>query len=110
MQYLEKQLVFSDSLDRFDQVGGDGVGQPMPLLDFLQIKRGNKHIHYSKQQQLILNLKLHFIIHEAVLVVTYIKVRSSMFQDELSGVGLVLTVVHIHLELISLSRGKTPVL
>lgn len=27
-----------------------------------------------------------------------------MFQDELSGVRFVLTVVHIHLELISLSR------
>lgn len=27
-----------------------------------------------------------------------------MFQDELSGVGLILTVVHIHLELISLNR------
>lgn len=32
---LEEKLVLSDSLDRFNQVGGDGVGKAMPLLDFL---------------------------------------------------------------------------
>lgn len=33
--YLEKELVFSDSLDWFDQVRGDGVSKAMSLLDFL---------------------------------------------------------------------------
>lgn len=37
--YLEKQLVFSDSLDWFDQVRGDGVSKAMSLLDFLQNKQ-----------------------------------------------------------------------
>lgn len=36
-------------------------------------------------------------------VVTYIEVCSSMFEDELCGVGFVLTVADIHLELVSLS-------
>lgn len=35
MLYLEKELVFCDSLDWFDQVRGDGVGKAMSLLDFL---------------------------------------------------------------------------
>lgn len=42
MLYLEKELVFSDSLDWFDQVRGDGVGQAMSLLDFLKIKKGKQ--------------------------------------------------------------------
>ena len=50
------------------------------------------------------------ILHQALMVGTYIKVGSSMFQDELSRVWLVLTVVHIHLELISLnSKNNTSV-
>lgn len=36
-------------------------------------------------------------------VVTHIKVCSSVFEDELRGVGFVLTVTDVHLELISLS-------
>lgn len=35
---------------------------------------------------------------------TYIKVVPSMLQDELGGVGFVLTVIHIHLEFISLEE------
>lgn len=38
---------------------------------------------------------------------THIKVVPSMLQDELSGVWFVLTVVHIHLELISLDEART---
>lgn len=37
---------------------------------------------------------------------THIKVVPSMLQDELGGVWFVLTVVHIHLELIRLERQK----
>lgn len=37
---------------------------------------------------------------------THIKVVPSMLQDELSGVWFVLTVVHIHLELIRLDKDK----
>lgn len=33
--YLEQELVLGDSLNRLDQVGGDGVGQSVPLLDLL---------------------------------------------------------------------------
>ncbi len=33
--YLEEQLVLGYSLNRFDEVWRDGVGQAMPLLDFL---------------------------------------------------------------------------
>ena len=36
--YLEQQLVFSDALDGFDEVRGDGVGQPVSLLNLLSIK------------------------------------------------------------------------
>lgn len=46
-------------------------------------------------------MKLHKYIQ--VLIDTYVKVGSSMFQDQLSGVGFVLTIIDIHLELISLS-------
>lgn len=37
--YLEQELVLRDPLDRFDEVGGDGVGQTTSLLDVLQTKR-----------------------------------------------------------------------
>lgn len=33
--YLEEQLIFSDSLHRLDQIGRDGVGQSVSLLNFL---------------------------------------------------------------------------
>lgn len=33
--YLEEKLIFSDSLHRFDQIRGDGVGQSVSLLNFL---------------------------------------------------------------------------
>lgn len=36
--YLEKQLIFCDPLDGFDQVRRDGVGQPVPLLYLLHQK------------------------------------------------------------------------
>lgn len=39
--------------------------------------------------------------------ITYVKVGSSVLQDELSGVGLVLTVIDIHLELVSLGIQET---
>lgn len=35
-RYLQEQLVLGDSLDRFNKVGRDGVGQAVPLLDLLQ--------------------------------------------------------------------------
>lgn len=41
MLHLEEKLVLGDSLDWFDQVGGDGVCEAMPLLDFLLTKRQN---------------------------------------------------------------------
>lgn len=37
---------------------------------------------------------------------TYVKVVASVLQDELGGVWLVLTVVHIHLELIGLNEER----
>lgn len=42
-------------------------------------------------------------------VVTYIKVCSGMFEDELRGVGFVLTVTDVHLELVSLSIRKNKI-
>lgn len=33
--HLKQELILSDSLHRLDQVGRDGVGQSMPLLNFL---------------------------------------------------------------------------
>lgn len=53
---------------------------------------------------LTLKLKSQVITCQTASIGTYIKVGSSVLQDELSGVRLVLTVVHIHLELISLKR------
>lgn len=47
LSYLEQELVFSDSLDRLDQVGGDGVCQTMSLLDFLQTREGDMDTSYS---------------------------------------------------------------
>lgn len=41
--YLKQQLVLGDSLNRFDEVGGDGVGQPVSFLDLL--KKKQKHTH-----------------------------------------------------------------
>lgn len=35
-RYLQEELVLSDPLHRLDKVGGDGVGQSVPLLDLLQ--------------------------------------------------------------------------
>lgn len=40
--YLEEKLVFSNSLDWFDQVRGDGVGKTMSLLDFLETTKNNR--------------------------------------------------------------------
>lgn len=37
---------------------------------------------------------------------THVKVVPSMLQDELGGVWLVLTVVHIHLEFIRLDKWR----
>lgn len=45
--YLQKQLVLSNSLYWFDQVGGDGVGETMPLLDFLQRHKTFKQIKHA---------------------------------------------------------------
>lgn len=59
-------------------------------------------LYYSKRR--ISHLILLNSVHQVAMLVTYIKVGSSMFQDELGGVRLVLTVVDIHLELISLGR------
>lgn len=42
-------------------------------------------------------------------MVTYIEVCSSMFEDELRGVGFVLTVTDVHLELVSLSVRKNKI-
>lgn len=33
--HLQQELILGDSLHRFDQIGGDGVGQSVPLLNFL---------------------------------------------------------------------------
>lgn len=38
---------------------------------------------------------------------TYVKVGAGMVQDELSGVRFVLTVVHVHLELVRLQKTTT---
>lgn len=35
-RYLEQQLVLGDPLDRFDESGGDGVGQTVSPLDLLR--------------------------------------------------------------------------
>lgn len=61
---------------------------------------------------ILYNMKIHYLCslrctHQAVLVVTYVKVLSSMFQDELGRVRLVLTIIDIHLELISLGTRKS---
>ena len=37
MTYFKKQLVLGDSLDWFDQIGGYGVSETMPLLNLLKI-------------------------------------------------------------------------
>lgn len=37
--HLEQELVLGDSLHGLDQIGGDGVGQPVPLLDLLHAGR-----------------------------------------------------------------------
>lgn len=58
------------------------------------------------ETSLFLKLKSQAIAHQTAPIGTYIKVGSSVFQDELSGVRLVFTVVYIHLELISLNRGN----
>lgn len=39
------------------------------------------------------------------LLNTHIKIGAGVLQDELSGVGLVLTVIHIHLKLIRLQNN-----
>lgn len=46
---LQQELVLGDSLHGLDQIGGDGVGQSVPLLNFLQ--RG--------EQSCTLNLTFH---------------------------------------------------
>lgn len=42
-----------------------------------------------------------------VVEITHVKVGPSVFQDELSGIRLVLTVVDVHLELVSLGNKET---
>lgn len=76
----------------------------MYVLQNVKEKRKNSNTNIMSSHQQV-------ILHQALMVLgTYIKVGSSMFQDELSRVRLVLTVVHIHLELISLnSRNNTSV-
>lgn len=37
--HLKQELIFGDSLHGFDQIGGDGVGQTVPLLDLLHVER-----------------------------------------------------------------------
>lgn len=34
-RHLQQELILGDSLHRLNQVGGDGVGQSVPLLNFL---------------------------------------------------------------------------
>lgn len=36
MVYLQQELILGDSLYGLDQIGRDGVGQSVPLLNFLQ--------------------------------------------------------------------------
>lgn len=42
-RYLEEELVLSDPLHRLDKVGGDGVGQSVPLLDLLLETASSEH-------------------------------------------------------------------
>ena len=62
-----------------------------------------QNVKEKKKKTNIMSSHHQVILHQVLMIGTYIKVGSSMFQDELSRVRLVLTVVHIHLELIGLS-------
>lgn len=94
--HLEQELIFGDPLHGFDQIGGDGVGQPVPLLDLLHVGRSVMRSDVGRRGALDSVL--------AVMGDTHVKVVPSMLQDELGGVWFVLTVVHIHLELIRLGK------
>lgn len=49
--HLEQELILGDSLHRFDQIGGDRVGQPVPLLDLLHAEdQSGDHMFTSKEQ------------------------------------------------------------
>lgn len=71
------------------------------------------HILATELMSLLVILPFYRISHHKVRfeqvyqAVTHIEVCSGMFEDELCGVGFVLTVTDVHLELISLRKKKT---
>lgn len=77
----------------------------MPLLNFLLTATGKKE---EEKNSVVIGGKRRerssFVL--TIEGVTNIKVVPGMLQDELSGVGFVLTVTHIHLELISLEEKE----
>lgn len=94
--HLEQELILGDSLHGFDQIGGDRVGKPVPLLDLLHAGRAVmwSDVHQRGACGVVL----------AVRGDTHVKVVASMLQDELGGVWFVLAIVHIHLEFVRLDK------
>ena len=43
VRHLQQELILGDSLNGFDQIRGDGVGQSVPLLNFLH-REENSHV------------------------------------------------------------------
>lgn len=59
--YLQQQLVLCDPLDRFDEVGVDGVGQPPSLLDVLL--KGTEKRENSPQKTSSSTQEVHLFLH-----------------------------------------------